>query len=187
MDDYPAELAPEFDEGGGVTTPFPEWWARVSVAFPEVPEDVAEQWLHRHWNLSPYGWMRSEDYTFQSVSWASVQLSDIASGVNDWDFANTLERGKYLVERCPNLWLVRYMREHHNIPRPLILLDNRRGVLAGEEQASVHQQRSPLTHILIEGHKRFELAAFLYSRAQLDDSIEAWVMEHVQDCAPTCE
>jgi hypothetical protein len=29
MDNYPAHLAPEFDNGGGVSTPFGEWWSRV--------------------------------------------------------------------------------------------------------------------------------------------------------------
>jgi len=40
MDNYPSHLAPEFDEGGGVITPFDQWWEKVESSFPEVPIDV---------------------------------------------------------------------------------------------------------------------------------------------------
>lgn len=177
MDDYPAELAPEFDEGGGVATPFPEWWGRVSRAFPHVPEDVAEQWLHRHWKQSPYGWMRSTDYTFQLIDWKSSRLSDIASGANDWDFANSLQRGRQLIEVCADSWLVRYMLERHNIPRPLIVLDNRLGSVAREKHLPTHHKNVPAGFVLIEGHTRFELAASLHSCGKLARELKVWLME----------
>jgi len=49
MYDYPENLAPELDDGGGVVTPFEDWWPCVKSGFPNVPDIVAREWLHRHW------------------------------------------------------------------------------------------------------------------------------------------
>lgn len=69
MDNYPEHLAPEFDEGGAVVTPFSEWWLRVQFDFPNLPENVAEQWLHRHWGHSDYAWLPSQLYEFREAVW----------------------------------------------------------------------------------------------------------------------
>jgi hypothetical protein len=125
--------------------------------------------------------MRSADYTFRMMSWDSARLSDIASGANDWEFRKTLERGKYLVERCPDVWLVRYMVEHQTTPRPLIVLDNSGGCLAGEKHAPIHHQSAPRSFLIIEGHTRFELAAHLHLSAKLDNQIKVWMIERIQE------
>jgi hypothetical protein len=79
MDDYPAHLAPDFNEAGGVVTPFEEWWSRVHSEFPNVPEEVARYWLHEHWRHSPYSWLRSRDYRFDLEQWESTKLWEVRS------------------------------------------------------------------------------------------------------------
>ena len=79
MDDYPEELAPEFEDSGAVKTPFDIWWPQVNHHFENVPENVAKQWLHRHWRHSPYSWLRSKNYKFNLTNWESKKLGEIWS------------------------------------------------------------------------------------------------------------
>jgi hypothetical protein len=54
MDNYPDHLGVELDMRS-IPIPFMEWWPQTKTHFSHVPENVAEQWLHRHWNGSPFG------------------------------------------------------------------------------------------------------------------------------------
>lgn len=98
MDNYPENLAPKLDEGGGVETPFEEWWERVQPNFPNVPENVAQYWHHEHWGQSPYSWLISMDYKFTLIDWNADDLTQISSrwcdrkGIDD-----CRKHGKYLI------------------------------------------------------------------------------------------
>ena len=173
MDNYPEELTPELGVDDA-KTPFEEWWPTVRASFPNVPENVAEQWLHRHWGYSPYRWLPSRSYTFRLVEWECSRLAEIQSGTSDWDFAKAVEHGNYILRRVPDLWLARYMVEHEDVPEPIIVLDNRDGSLNATHGAP---WQCPSGFLLIEGHKRFELAAYMFSVGRLKPSIRVWLME----------
>lgn len=60
MDGYPEHLEPPRDEWGGIDkAAFKQWWTQASPAFPGVPENVAQYWLHEHWGRSPYCHLKS--------------------------------------------------------------------------------------------------------------------------------
>jgi hypothetical protein len=65
MDNCPPALTP-FD--GPLAIPFSQWWPRVCRNFPGVPENVGEQWLHRHWGRSPYRWLRLREYQYTPLA-----------------------------------------------------------------------------------------------------------------------
>lgn len=182
MDNYPEHLSPAFDPGGGVATPFPEWWARVSASFANVPEEVAEQWLHRHWRHSPFSWLASADYKFHKELWPSSDLSKIRYRINDFDGSSELPMhfGKQLMEvheRFDGLWLVEHMLSTGEFPVPPILLDNRDGHLIDHQYKK--DDYFAKTYLLIEGHRRYELAFYLATLGKLGPSLEFWIMTHV--------
>ena len=174
MDNYPEHLAPEFDADGGVVTPFPEWWSRVQSHFPGVPENVARQWLHRHWDNSPFSFLSSSRYLFEKESWPSSQLTLVLSGANSWDLERTRVQGEYLYGR--NSWVVRYMRRNRRFPEPIIVLDNRNSVLTSDPDAPNHAG-FPDSFIVVEGHKRFELAIWMLELGELEPHVEVWLMK----------
>jgi hypothetical protein len=171
MDNYPKKLSPAFDEVDSVA--FSKWWERVHTSYPSVPVDVAQQWLHRHWGLSPFGFLTSSRYSFSRDHWPSTQLSDVKSRANGWDIAKTLDRGKYLYSL--DTWLVQFMRTHRSFPVPIIILDNRAGAIQGDASLPV-DETVPRSYIVVEGHTRFELATWLRQLGELEPEVEVWVM-----------
>jgi hypothetical protein len=179
MDNYPKHLGPEFDEQGGVLTPFREWWQRVAAHFPTVPENVAEYWLHEHWKYSPYSYLPSRDYSFTLTEWPAERLRDVRSRWCDFDPENTecWQKGRQLIDEATPGWVYKtavYMLEHGNFPAPIIILDNRDNHLKKYQEAK--RDRIPAEYILIEGHRRFNLALYLQRTNRLRPNISVWLM-----------
>jgi hypothetical protein len=129
MDNYPNHLAPVLDEGGGVVTTFNEWWPKVAKEFPKVPEDVAAQWIHRHWDQSPYGALKSSDYKFELVSWPSNRLNEIRSRTNNFKLEGSAAatKGEFLVTKLAlrtGYWLGENMKKNSDFPNPIIVANN---------------------------------------------------------------
>ena len=181
MDNYPAHLAPEFDEGGGVATRFEEWWPAVQRSFPHVPEEVARDWVHRHWNHSPFGWLPSAPYRFRLIDWPAKRVCEIRTIWNDYaaDPTQPIAHGRYLVEEHRvqlGYKLADYMVEHGTFPVPPVMLDNSDGHLTNERGSSVVY---PAGFILVEGHRRFNIAAYLELDSRLHKTVPFWLMERV--------
>lgn len=180
MDNYPDHLAPEFDEGGGVATPFEEWWPRVKDSFPTVPEEVAREWLHRHWHHSPWEWLRSKDYSFQRVRWPADSLLTLRYRLNEFSADHTLvlQQGDYLANEhrrtWGGTWLTNFMLEHGDFPSPPIVLDNRNEHLVDHVYGDPDYY--PQALLVVEGHTRFELGRYLYSLGKMKPDLEFYLM-----------
>jgi hypothetical protein len=172
MDNYPDHLAPEFDEGGGVATPFEEWWPRVKDAFPHVPDNVARYWLHEHWRYSPFDYLPSRNYRFEPQEWPSDRIIEILSRLSNFEPGSQqcLEHGHHLVEN--KQWdgkpykTAAYMLEHGEWPQPIVVLDNRDGHLLPEKMDKPFLG-APVGYILIEGHRRFAIGLHLLKTGRM--------------------
>lgn len=183
MDNYPEHLAPEFDEGGGVATPFEEWWPKVKDAFPHVPEDVARYWLHEHWRHSPFEYLPSVDYRFELQEWPAQQITEIRSRLSNFQEGNPAcqEQGEYLVEHFPTgkpYKTAEYMLQHGEWPVPIIVLDNRDGHMAADK-VDVPWKALPVAYTLIEGHRRFPIGLHLLRTDRLKPTLKVWLMMKV--------
>jgi hypothetical protein len=116
---------------GSIAIPFMEWWSQTKTHFSHVPENVAEQWLHRHWNGSPFGYLKSKNYDFELCDFVSSRFSEVlsfqaffASNVSD-----RIEAGSKWVERAEDWhWsLPRSMVDYRDFPTPIIICDNADG------------------------------------------------------------
>jgi hypothetical protein len=176
MDDYPANLAPEFEESGAVKTPFDAWWARVQPSFPNVPEDVAREWLHRHWKHSPYSYLISRNYRFDLKQWPSLKVIRTLWSDFKADNAGALRKGEELVniERWMP-YVPKYMLEHSKFPAPIIALDNRDG---HHNKEYPKEDKLPRAYVLVEGHTRFNTGIYLQSVGKLDRA-DVWLMTRV--------
>jgi hypothetical protein len=178
----PEHLAPEFDEFGQVKTPFEEWWVKVQRHFSTVPEEVAREWLHRHWRHSPYCWLPSKDYRFKMLEWTSNLLFEIKYRTCNWDAQRCEEHGKYLVEDNTfqgKYFLKEFMLTNKDFPTAIIILDNRDGHLEQGKGCVPLYEDIPKGYVLIEGHRRFEIALYLSRKNQFSPTFKAWLMEHV--------
>jgi hypothetical protein len=184
MDHYPEHLAPEFEESGAVKTPFDEWWARVLPDFPNVPEDVARHWMHEHWSHSPYSWLPSKSYAFSLRDWPTSELKQIRSRWCDWDADNVdcLKHGEHLIEGIKSVYRYRtavYLEENRDFPAPIIVLDNRDGHLKQGQAPVPAWEQLPAAYLLIEGHRRLNMALYLASVGRLGETVRVWLMERV--------
>jgi hypothetical protein len=175
MDNYPDHLSPEFDQYGGISTPFNEWWGRTSAAFPHVPEEVARDWLHRHWRYSPFGWLPSAPYRFSRVMWPSEELSQIRSNWNDFgeDDQPAIDQGRYLAEDHRQKFgydLAEWMTANQDFPVPPVIIDNRDGHLP------YNFETYPANFLLVEGHRRFFMASYLAKVGRLKPFVPFWLM-----------
>lgn len=163
-----------------MTTPFEEWWARVRDSFPTVAEEVAREWLHRHWRHSPWEWLASRDYSFERVFWGADSPMTLRYRLNDLnaDHELILQRGDYLVNEHRNLWggtwLTNYMLEHSDFPIPPLVLDNRDGHLVDHQYEDLDYYAKAL--LVVEGHTRFELGRYLLSVGKIKPELEFYLM-----------
>lgn len=172
MDCYPEHLAPDFDEWGGVATPFDVWWARAQRFFKNVPEEVAQYWIHEHWGHSNFGHLKSQKYSFEKIIWPLNSLSEIRSIWSDYNNDNEGCRvqGETIL-RTNSSKSARFTLEHGHPPIPIIVLDNQDGHLANPHLTHFY----PKGFILIEGHRRFNICSALNSRNKLI-SLPVWLM-----------
>jgi hypothetical protein len=174
MDNFPDHLSPAF-EGAEVDEPFEQWWPRVRHAYPRVPEEVAREWLHRHWGQSPFSFLQSAAYEFQLVSWASTSLRDIRWNFDNFgpNHANAIEHGRFQVEENAVWieWLREFMLTTGRFPSPPIIVDNRDGHI-GDGYGSEY----PNAYILVEGHRRFAIGSYLASQGRMDEMLPFWLM-----------
>lgn len=175
MDSYPKHLAPQLNKGGGVETPFDEWWPRVRQSFSNVPDDVAEQWLHRHWGSSPFGWLISTRYRFENGTLSSEQLLDIWNTCDDTR-DDAIKTGQFRVTQ--KFWVRDYMVEHGTFPVPIIVLDNSDAHLASD--ADYPDSLEPRPWILVEGHRRYEVAVGLQQQGKLQPTLPIWWMRRTR-------
>lgn len=188
MDNYPKHLAPDFDDGGAVATPFDKWWERVETCFPNVPREAAKEWLHRHWGHSPYSWIPSFEYRFILEEIKSSKLREIRTSWSDFSYCNAKAQGqgKFICGDHPNrqwphepLWLVTFMRHEKQFPTPIIVLDNSDGHLKSQSSAPKYDRNLPEALILVEGHNRLNIALHLSSQNELKDKLEIFRLEKI--------
>lgn len=180
MDGYPKNLAPQFEPGGAPSTPFEEWWKKNRTAFPTIPEEVARYWLYEHWGHSPYAELRSADYQFERVTINSDWLPKILSRWCNFDIAQVECEGhgahlSTLASKQFGYKTAQYMLAYGEFPTPIIVLDNRNGHLDSDVFGDV-----PNSLILIEGHRRFNLALHLRKIGRLKSDVAIWMMRNLK-------
>lgn len=184
MDDYPKRLKPKVDASGWEKEPFDEWRRRARRQFRTVPENVARYWLHEHWGKSPYSYLRSANYQFELVTWKSERLFEVLSIWNRFnaDQKDCVSHGHRLVDDWEFDEPYRtsaYMLQHGDFPAPIIVLDNRDAHI-NRETVEFPDQVLPAAYLLMEGHRRFNIALYLHTTGRLKPEVHLWLMTRIR-------
>ncbi len=154
--------------------PFEHWWRRAASLLLHVPEEVAKEWVHRHWNngpISPHIDLMKTRFSLEH--WPAEELSRIqrseAWARNDATHAMTHW------ERIP-AFVPRFMLANGAWPSPIVV---GRGLSAFPRlRAALFAGRDPTKPILLEGHVRFEIWRSMRNENRvLRDPLPVWVAE----------
>jgi len=175
MDNYPASVAPKLDDGGGVVTPFDEWWGSAQLYFKNVPENIARYWIYEHWGYSPYQFLKSKLYGYFENEWRLDNIFEIKNGLDGFaDFPEeSIIQGKYLLS-LDHYETATYFKAYFSPPQPLIVLDNRDGHVENEYLELGFSV--PSEFVLVEGFRRFSISCALYQEGKLK-RLPVWVLK----------
>ncbi len=90
-----------------------------------------------------------------------------------------LSHGRYLLDEWPHdrpYRTARYMLEHRDFPTPIIVLDNRDAHI-DEKSAQSRREVVPAEYVLVEGHRRFNMALHLIETDRFDSEVDIWLMK----------
>lgn len=70
--EWPAELSPKDEE-------FEAWWARHQLRLGHLHPRLVEQWVHRHWDYTPFRFIPLDTLTWRLETWSTERvLSSVA-------------------------------------------------------------------------------------------------------------
>jgi hypothetical protein len=143
--------------------PFDEWWARVRAQIPALLPEVYEQWIHRHWDYSPYYGLPLTHLQARSIALSTEQIlaevGRIPGSLADpptsalesfYDFLNNGGLG--------NLEPMKSMNRSGTWELPILVIRSEDGF-----EVEGHQYSSPTW--LIEGHQRMRYLKVLANRS----------------------
>ena len=166
---WPYRIRPHIGENHDME-PFAEWFARVRQHIPNIPENVAEHWIHEHWGGSPYEFLPLQDLRFVRQCWPLSRLRDVQFGIA-WR-ENPID---YTSQSMPDNPLAQLMSESGTWPEPIIVLDNANDIKRGTT-------RMGRWHLL-EGHRRLDLLRRLEVKGLAAQEHEVWVVSCNGDAA----
>jgi hypothetical protein len=133
---------------------------------PHVPENVAEQWVHRHFTGSPYAFLPLPQLRFARQTWSLQQLAEVTFGSHwSWSSADTARLDR---DRDRGMPLATLMHDAGTWPEPIVLLHNPDGL---KDDTGIPMGRF---HI-VEGHKRLTYLRCLAARGAPRDRHDVWV------------
>lgn len=151
--------------------PFADYFGRISCRLPNVPREVAEQWLHRHYphGVLEYDWVGIRGLTFRLETWSAGRvLEEVALHPGD-DLVAKHERLLKEDSEVRQSWLGERMLQHKTWPVAPIILENfidlrfPSGVLLGRP------------YHLMEGHHRLGYFRAIHKNAFDSSTHEIWI------------
>ena len=149
--------------------PFTVWYPRVKAHLSNVPADVAEHWIHRHWGQSPFDYLPLEAMHFTEMQWTQEELAEVRFS-HLWGNTSAWHDG--LVKDPEDLgsnWLFHHMASTGTWPAAIIVLDNAQGLI--EPMFNLPLPRL----VLVEGHRRLEYIRALSSMGKARMRHAVWL------------
>lgn len=146
-----------------IKIPFKPWWALFHKKYPNIPKDVAHQWIYHHTD-GPYYWLDINNISFETQTFSAQFITRCKSSFFDYEKVpvQATQQGQYLEEI--NHHSYEWLEERNeNVRRPIIF-DNRNGTLSETYLTEHPQERTdpyPHDYLIIEGHMR--LATLCYA------------------------
>jgi hypothetical protein len=167
---WPDELRPR-GEGTWEKEAFGPWWERNKDRLPGIHPLVAEQWIHRHWENSPYCHLDQDRITCRLETWpterllAEVVRPDPADDINlnhDWMLYRDRDLEPAATVRTTGTWNI-----------PIVIIEALHGALRFD---GVDSRR----FYLIEGHQRMRCLAAFQHYATCATEHEVFVLDYFE-------
>lgn len=160
------DIAPEGE--GFRKESFASWYPRAQARLPNVPACVAENWIHRHWDHSPFEWLPLDRLRFRSEQWSIADVLRIEAGPNWRALGGWVGLTDHHQQLHASSWVWRDMQTRGTWPVPVIVLDNKDGL------------PNPFGHplprwLLLEGHVRSETMRCLIAEQKALPTHIVWV------------
>ncbi|MEC0181722.1 hypothetical protein P4H61_09430 [Paenibacillus peoriae] len=137
---------------------------RVSDLGLDIPTDVIEQWIYRHYEYidARYISLGIEKMKFEREIW---DTDKVYSKINTFEFDELGGMGHNVYKE--ENWLIRFMLKNRTWPKPIIVLENNKFLSWGTP------------YHLLEGHQRLDFLREIYQeeRDTLKDRHEIWVVK----------
>lgn len=170
---WPAEWEPH---GWGTLAhePFSSWWQRWAHEFPNLDPRVLEQWVHRHWEYSPYFGFPLQNFRCECERiGTSVLLRDVGS-VDDLRPDEPIDLDsiyELFNEPCRRDYEpMKTMNHTGTWNMPVLLVRSPSGLLYREIEFS------DFSMWVLEGHQRHRYLRALAARRQAAEHHEALVL-----------
>jgi hypothetical protein len=149
---WDSELQP-IGEGTGEKEPFDTWWERNAVRLGSLHPRIAEQWIHRHWQNSPFCHLDLNRISWRLERWSTPRLLAEVVRPDPADETN-LAYDYYKLYRDRDREPAPTMRATGTWNIPTVIIEAPHGAL----RPTGYDSRR---FFLIEGHQRMRcLAAF---------------------------
>lgn len=153
--------------------PFEMWWARAEPLLPNVPREVAREWVHRHWcdgPISPH--VNLLALVFRLESWDADQIERIARS-DRWRREDGVTDIAHW-ESVPG-FVPRFMLANGRWPSPIVVGRTLSSFPGLQHLFSRGTQAQP---ILLEGHVRLEVwRSMKHESRAMDSTLPVWVAQ----------
>lgn len=156
--------------------PFTSYQKRAKALLPNWPDCVLEQWLYRHYSdaVRVYGRLGFDKFFFQLLEWSNKQIYE---QINSHKIGMIDSQGSNIFKTTEKLasWLQKYFAKEGTWPVPIIILDNKNGILG----PNLEQYGTP--YHLLEGHLRLGYFRNIYRLRPWDlkQSHCVWVVSKI--------
>lgn len=125
--------------------PFATWWSRHAHDFKHLDPPIVEQWIFRHWCLSPYGFIDPSRLKWRLEEWPSARIIKDVWGDDNrdakWDMEVLWDTPTGHPFAATGTW-----------DYPIVVYETPGGI-------NLRGRFEPHGHLLIEGHLRTRLLA----------------------------
>jgi hypothetical protein len=156
-------------EGTGEKEPFDTWWERNAVRLGSLHSRIAEQWVHRHWQNSPFCHLDLNRISWRLERWPTPRLlaevvrpdsADETNLAHDYELYRHRDREPALTMRGIGTWNI-----------PTVIIEAPHGALrfTGPDARRF---------FLIEGHQRMRCLAAFHRYAECASEHETFILSY---------
>ncbi|MER9864494.1 hypothetical protein [Mesorhizobium sp. M0185] len=166
---WPEELKPMQEGSYFSRETFDDWWERNSSRLVQLHPMIAEQWVYRHWTLSPYCHLPLEQLRWRLEEWSTQQiLRDVfIADINvdaEHDFKVFNEFGG--IPPAP------VMNATGTWDYPILVLETPSGV------QTYARELPDVRYLLVEGHNRYRYLNALAAKGRLSAHHSVFVLNY---------
>jgi hypothetical protein len=156
-------------EGTWEKEPFDPWWERNQGHLGSLHPRIAEQWVHRHWQNSPFCHLELERISWRFERWSTQRL--LAEVVRPDPADETNLTHDYALYRDRDSEPARTIRATGTWDIPIIIIEAPNGALRSSGPDARH-------FFLIEGHQRMRCLAVFDRFANCASEHETFILTY---------